>query len=101
MDLSKLQNEKKLILCKTYYKIGYFLLPFVWLVNAIWFFNEGFRKPEFEEQKEIKKYVIYSAIGTSIWFIAIVIWIIVFQLNRANWGEYADYISFIIPVGIP
>lgn len=96
MDLSKVQNDKKLSLCKTYFTIGFFLLPFVWLVNAIWFFNEAFRKPEFEEQKEIKKYVIYSAIGTLVWFIALVVWVIVFQLHRSEWGEYADNISFII-----
>lgn len=34
---------------------GFALLPFVWLVNALWFFDEAFRKPEYEEQKDIKK----------------------------------------------
>ena len=30
------------------------MLPFVWLVNAVWFFNEAFRKPVYDEQKQIK-----------------------------------------------
>ncbi|XP_023015181.1 presenilin enhancer, gamma-secretase subunit [Leptinotarsa decemlineata] len=101
MDLSKASNEKKLYLCKWYFRIGIFLLPFVWAVNAVWFFNEAFRKPEYEEQKHIKKYVIFSAVGSVIWFTALVTWVAIFQINRANWGEFADYISFMIPVGTP
>ncbi|KAG5885448.1 hypothetical protein JTB14_020782 [Gonioctena quinquepunctata] len=101
MDLSKASNEKKLYLCRWYFRIGIFLLPFVWTVNAIWFFNDAFRKAEYEEQKYIKKYVIFSAIGSAIWFIVLGMWVTIFQLNRANWGEFADYISFIIPVGTP
>lgn len=34
---------------------GFALLPFVWFVNSIWFFNEAFRKPPYEEQKLIRK----------------------------------------------
>ncbi|CAH1107752.1 unnamed protein product [Psylliodes chrysocephalus] len=101
MDLSKVPNDRKLYLCRTYFRIGFFLLPFVWLVNAVWFFNDAFRKPEFDEQKSMKKYVVCSAIGTSIWFVALLSWVITFQLNRSNWGEFADYISFIIPFGTP
>nr|CAH7766969.1 unnamed protein product [Callosobruchus chinensis] len=55
MDLAKVPNEKKLSLCQWYFRIGFLFLPFVWAVNAIWFFNEAFRKPAYEEQKRIKK----------------------------------------------
>lgn len=34
---------------------GLAFLPFVWAVNTVWFFNEAFRKPTYDEQKEIKK----------------------------------------------
>lgn len=43
--------------------------------------------------------VIYSGIGAIVWAIAIITWISTFQLNRAEWGEFADSISFIIPLG--
>lgn len=92
-------NEGKLSLCRTYFKAGFALLPFVWAVNTIWFFNEAFRKPEYTEQKEIKKFVIYSAAGATTWLIVLTAWIITFQLNRDSWGEFADRISFIIPLG--
>ncbi|XP_008194720.1 gamma-secretase subunit pen-2 [Tribolium castaneum] len=101
MDLSKMPNDKKLYLCRWYFRAGLALLPFIWTVNAIWFFQEAFRKPEYEEQKEIRKYVIYSAIGSLIWLVLIVTWVTIFQVNRTSWGEFADNISFIIPLGSP
>lgn len=38
-------------------------------------------------------------IGTVVWFVALTTWIVVFQVNRSTWGEFADEISFIIPYG--
>ncbi|PNF37725.1 Gamma-secretase subunit PEN-2 [Cryptotermes secundus] len=101
MDLSKMKNDKKLYLCRWYYRAGFAFLPFLWCVNAVWFFAEAFRKPPYEEQREIRKYVVMSGIGTIIWTAALTTWITVFQLYRAEWGETGDWISFIIPTGIP
>ncbi|KAF2893856.1 hypothetical protein ILUMI_12319 [Ignelater luminosus] len=101
MDLTKMTNDRKLYLCRWYFRAGFALLPFLWAVNSIWFFNEAFRKPEYDEQKQIKKYVIFSGIGTIIWTVIIVTWVVIFQVNRAHWGEFADDISFIIPLGTP
>nr|AXY96274.1 Pen2 [Locusta migratoria migratoria] len=101
MDLSKMKNDRKLYLCRWYFRAGFAFLPFLWCINAIWFFPEAFRRPEFEEQKPIKKYVILSAIGSIIWTIILVSWIVVFQTHRAEWGATADYMSFIIPTGVP
>ncbi|XP_025158740.1 gamma-secretase subunit pen-2 isoform X1 [Harpegnathos saltator] len=80
---------------------GFALLPFLWAVNVIWFWKEAFTKPLYEEQKQIKKYVIISAIGATVWAIALLAWIITFQTQRAAWGEFGDAISYIIPTGIP
>ncbi|CAL7951813.1 presenilin enhancer, gamma-secretase subunit [Xylocopa sonorina] len=101
MDLSKIPNDKKLYLCKWYFRAGFVLLPFLWAVNAIWFAKEAFIKPHYEEQKQIKRYVLFSAIGAVIWSAALLAWIITFQTQRAAWGEFADSISYIIPTGIP
>ncbi|XP_023241106.1 gamma-secretase subunit PEN-2-like [Centruroides sculpturatus] len=101
MDLRKMKNDDKLKLCRGYYIGGYFMLPFLWFVNFVWFFGEAFRKPAFEEQKQIRTYVLRSGIGALVWAAALLAWIVVFQVNRADWGETADKISFIIPTGIP
>jgi len=45
--------------------------------------------------------VILSGIGTIAWTAALITWITIFQLHRAEWGATADQISFIIPTGIP
>lgn len=100
MNISKATNEQKLHLCRIYFRIGFLLLPFVWAVNACWFVGEAFyRTPSYPEQKQIKKYVLLSALGTFIWLIALIAWIITFQIKRAEWGAFADYMSFIIPLG--
>ncbi|KAK7492099.1 hypothetical protein BaRGS_00016573 [Batillaria attramentaria] len=101
MDLRRVKDEDKLDLCRKYYIGGFAFLPFLWFVNSVWFFNEAFRKPAYEQQKMIRTYVIRCMIGTVLWVGAIVAWVTVFQLNRAEWGATADYMSFIIPQGIP
>ena len=39
---------------------GFAFLPFLWLVNACWFFKYAFKAPDFPEQKKIRscKYII-------------------------------------------
>ncbi|RVE52238.1 hypothetical protein evm_003157 [Chilo suppressalis] len=99
MDLNRLPNEKKLQLCRWYFKVGCMFLPFVWAVNAIWFFKEAFIKSPFEEQKQIKKYVLMSAGGALVWATALIVWVTIFQLRRASWGATGDALSFIVPLG--
>ncbi|XP_076278699.1 presenilin enhancer, gamma-secretase subunit [Lasioglossum baleicum] len=101
MDLSKISNDKKLYLCKWYFRAGFAFLPFLWAINAIWFATEAFTAPHYEEQKQIKRYVIFSAIGAAIWTAVLLAWVITFQTQRTAWGEFADSISYIIPTGIP
>lgn len=101
MDLQKVPNDEKLKLCRNYFYFGFAFLPFLWLVNTVWFVRDAFFKDEFEEQKELRKYVIRSGIGTCLWTIGIVTWISIYQLNRADWGELGDKLSFLIPLGRP
>lgn len=96
-----MKNEAKLTLCRKYYFGGFVCLPFLWCINAIWFFKEAFSAPPFPQQAKIKQYVIRSGIGAVLWLAVIITWIVIFQVNRAAWGATADYMSFIIPKGIP
>ena len=123
MDLSsaKVTPEQKVSLCTKYFYLGFLCLPFLWGVNAAWFFGEAFRsktdqkkqifkgkislsapvdlrskqnvnrKPEFEGQKKIKKLVIWSFAGFLVWSIALVTWIAVFTTNRCF--SYQKYFS--------
>lgn len=82
MNLERIPNEEKLSLCRRYYlgmlwqwdimtrcdvfsvilvfivlicsSGGFAFLPFLWLVNVLWFFREAFLKPTYTEQLQIK-----------------------------------------------
>ncbi|KAM4567718.1 gamma-secretase subunit PEN-2 isoform 1-T2 [Fundulus diaphanus] len=101
MNLERLPNEEKLSLCRKYYLGGFALLPFLWLVNVVWFFKEAFVKPPFTEQTQIKTYVKRSALGLFCWVTILTTWITIYQHFRAQWGEVGDYLSFTIPLGTP
>ncbi|XP_063844808.1 gamma-secretase subunit pen-2-like [Scylla paramamosain] len=101
MNLAKMPNDKKLNLCRKYYMAGFALLPFMWAVNALWFMREAFWAPPYPEQKQIRRYVVVSGVGALLWLVGLLTWMIVFQHYRAEWGATADYLSFIIPKGIP
>lgn len=43
--------------------------------------------------------VILSGIGAAVWAVILGTWITIFQVYRADWDDFADSISFIIPLG--
>lgn len=103
MDLSspKVSGADKLSLCKKYFFAGFAFLPFLWAVNAVWFFKEAFVKEAYPEQATIKKLVTGSFIGALVYFVAFVAWIVVFANHRSEWGALGDALSFNIPTGSP
>ncbi|KAM9585549.1 LOW QUALITY PROTEIN: gamma-secretase subunit PEN-2 [Morphnus guianensis] len=100
MNLERVSNEDKLELCRKYYLGGFALLPFLWLVNVLWFFREAFVAPPYGEPL-IKRYVRRSALGLGLWGVALGAWVGVFQSRRANWGALGDYLAFTLPLGTP
>ena len=104
MDLSsgKISDTDKLALCRRYFYLGFAFLPFLWAINAVWFFKEAFlRKPEFPEQNELKRIVVMSGIFSVICLTALITWMSIFANYRAEWGELGDRLSFNIPTGSP
>ncbi|XP_061300450.1 gamma-secretase subunit PEN-2 [Pezoporus flaviventris] len=101
MNLERVSNEDKLELCRKYYLGGFALLPFLWLVNVLWFFREAFVVPPYGEQALIRRYVRRSAVGLSLWVLALGAWVGVFQTQRARWGGWGDLLAFTLPLGTP
>lgn len=101
MDLRKIPNEEKLVLCRRYFYIGFAFVPFLWFVNVVWFSKYAFFTKSFEEQKKMRLYLVGSSIGFLSWFTILTAWVIVYQNNRASWGETGDRLSFLIPYGEP
>ncbi|KAF3839907.1 hypothetical protein F7725_018624, partial [Dissostichus mawsoni] len=87
MNLERVPNEEKLGLCRKYYLAGFALLPFLWLVNVVWFFKDAFLKPVYTEQLQIQTYVKRSGLGLLFWVTVLTTWITIFQHYRAEWGE--------------
>ncbi|NXO00340.1 PEN2 secretase, partial [Rhinopomastus cyanomelas] len=54
MNLERVSNEEKLELCRKYYLGGFLLLPFLWLVNVLWFFREAFWAPPSPQQQQLR-----------------------------------------------
>ncbi|VDK40265.1 unnamed protein product [Gongylonema pulchrum] len=98
MDLKKMSNADKVTLCRRYFYIGFALLPLVWIVNAVWFFRCAFIEPS-PVQKILRRYVLYSIIGASLWLLLLMAWEIFFQFERAKGLEWTDRLSFVFPVG--
>ncbi|XP_002166668.1 gamma-secretase subunit PEN-2 [Hydra vulgaris] len=101
MDLKKVKDEEKVRLSRIYMYGGFVFLPFLWFINTVWFFRDAFCKEEFEGQSLIRRSVIISAMGAVIWSIGISVWVVMYQVNRANWEEIGDKLSFLIPLGQP
>jgi len=96
-----MNDNQKLDLCRKYFYMGFACLPFLWLVNSVWFFSQAFGKQDFPTRKPIRNYVIYSMTGAFVWAVAIIAWVTTFQLKRVDWESTGDYLSFNIPRGIP
>merc|ERR1711868_45781 len=103
MDLtdSRVKNSEKLEICRKFFFAGIAMLPWLWLINGVWFFREAFFKEPFEEQVSIRRYVMYSIIGATVWIAGLTAWNCIYQQRRSMWGELGDNLSAYIPVGIP
>lgn len=96
MNLEKVSEEEKVAISRKYFIGGFFFLPFLWLVNGAWFLKDAFKR---NGNHLIRRYVAGSIMGTVVWVAIVVVWISVYQTQRANWGSFADYISLTVPYG--
>ncbi|XP_053206995.1 gamma-secretase subunit pen-2-like [Panonychus citri] len=101
MDIRRMKDDEKLIICRKYFYGGFVFLPLLWLMNAVWFFQEAFiSQRDYPQKKEIKRYVVLSFIASGIELTLLLVWIIYFQNNRAT-SDWGDSLSFLAPAGIP
>ena len=96
MRMEKLSVDEKYNICRKYYIGGWFFLPWLWILNFIWFFNEA-RKSSCDPR--IRKMVLISGIGGAVWIVGCAIWTSTFLKKRASWGAEGDNLSVNIPMG--
>ncbi|KAL5269981.1 hypothetical protein ACHWQZ_G003453 [Mnemiopsis leidyi] len=98
MNLRRASPEEKINVCRKYFLAGLPLLPWVWIVNVLWFWREA-TKPD--HIPEVRKYVMYSAIGALAYLTVFGTWVGVYQSQRVAWGALGDRISIFVPDGEP
>eukprot|EP00041_Stephanoeca_diplocostata_P005275 m.59242 g.59242 ORF g.59242 m.59242 type:complete len:99 (+) comp15676_c0_seq1:128-424(+) len=96
MKLAKLTDEERVNISKKYYIGGFFLLPWLWIINTFWFFPFAVKSGA---DPKLRKMVVYSAIGSIIWVIIIAVWVSQYQQNRVAWGETGDKLTANYPKG--
>ncbi|XP_074594393.1 presenilin enhancer, gamma-secretase subunit [Brevipalpus obovatus] len=101
MDMKRMKDDDKLYICKRYFYGGFALLPFLWIVNSIWFFEEAFLSSrQYPEKPQIRKLVILSLIAGTVSLLILSAWVVYFQENRAS-ADWGDSLSLFAPEGIP
>jgi hypothetical protein len=68
------------------YLIGFFLLPWIWLLNVIQFGKQAYIR----DDKELAYYVTRSLIGFIISTILLIVWIVIFQTSWRDWGSNGE-----------
>ena len=96
MNLEKASDDEKVAICRKYFIGGFFFLPFLWVINSVWFFKQAIKK---NGNQMIRRYVAGSILGTIVWIAVIVTWTSIYQTTRSGWGAFGDYISLTVPFG--
>ncbi|KAI9023504.1 Presenilin enhancer-2 subunit of gamma secretase-domain-containing protein [Phycomyces nitens] len=95
--LDKMSNDELVNISKKMFYGGFALLPFLWLVNVMYFFTIC-RKPT--SPPALRKYVIMSLTGCLVCFVGLTTWYALFVNKRVQWGQAADTITVVIPKGV-
>ncbi|CAO3701344.1 unnamed protein product [Rhizopus stolonifer] len=95
--LDKMSSEEQVSISKKMFYGGFAFLPFLWLVNCIYFFNTSRKQ---DAPKELKKYIYLSLSGCIFCFVLLTTWYALFVNKRVSWGKGADRITVVIPKGV-
>lgn len=111
---SKLSDDEILRISRRYFYIGFAFLPFLWLINVLYFRSEVKNRADRIDKKVHSckhigihniiitiaiKDIKYSLIGTILWLVISSAWFGVFVANRVQWGLAADKLTVVIPKG--
>jgi presenilin enhancer 2 len=91
-----MDNETKISVSRKMFYGGFFMLPWLWLVNYL-LFRKYFQRRS--TPPEVKWYARTSLLLFFVAFVVILIWVIIYQLRWRYWGEFGERISLVIPIG--
>lgn len=119
VKLEKLSSEEHISISKKMFYGGFAFLPFLWLVNFLYFYKTSQQPNAPKVLKQCKELcvkssemwfvsnlysisidVYFSLAGCVTWFIILTTWYSLFVSKRVAWGEGADRITVVIPKGL-
>ncbi|ORE06426.1 presenilin enhancer 2 [Rhizopus microsporus var. microsporus] len=95
--LEKMSFEEHVSISKKMFYGGFAFLPFLWLVNFMYFYKTS-QLPN--APSELKKYIYLSLTGCITWFILLTTWYAIFVNKRIAWSTDVDGITVVIPKGV-
>ncbi|EGC31256.1 hypothetical protein DICPUDRAFT_40183 [Dictyostelium purpureum] len=81
-------------IAKKLWFIGFFFLPWVWLINILYFVPHRNNLND-----KVKWYLKFSLIGFFAYSTIFMAWMGIYLVNRNKWGAFGDNISITIPFG--
>ncbi|KAK5665589.1 hypothetical protein BDV3_006651 [Batrachochytrium dendrobatidis] len=96
-SIDRMKEQEIILLARRYFQLGFIGLPWLWLVNFIYIYPAIRKRPNLSPV--IRKYAIYSLIGSLVWLVVIAAWLSVYLTRRNSWGAFGDKISVNIPLG--
>ena len=90
MNIEKMKSSEIHTLNRYYFYIGFLLLPFFWLVNALWIGPFAYwRMQASSERDDIMRVSGYCAIGSLIWVGLVNGWMAYFDSHSSLWDALA------------
>ncbi|GAM20199.1 hypothetical protein SAMD00019534_033740 [Acytostelium subglobosum LB1] len=91
---AKLEEEKLRGIAKKLWIVGFFFLPWIWLINVLFFIP--YRKVI---TPQITWYLRFSLIGFFVYSGIFMAWMGIYLTHWTSWGTMGDKISIVIPYG--
>eukprot|EP00126_Sphaerothecum_destruens_P003501 Sdes_comp17254_c0_seq1m6443 len=96
VDSKPISPQEYFEISRRFYYGGFLFLPLLWILNFVWLFYPS-RQSDALPMTQV--YVNRSLVGAVVFLFFLVVWIIIYQQQRVEWGETGDRLSLIIPLG--
>jgi presenilin enhancer 2 len=90
----QLTPDKMKLIAKRLFIGGFFLLPFLWLVNAF-YFRRYYKHPATPDV--VRRYVRMSLVAFAVAMGAWLAWLLLYYTQRDNWAGVGDFLTVVLP----
>ncbi len=95
-DVSKLTAEEARSISKKMFLGGFFALPLLWLINAL-YFRSHLRSGG---DGQVRRYVVWSLLGGTLELLVVAAWYVVFYRQWYTWGRLGEQLAVVWSWGV-